>query len=1268
MAGSSAIFLAIGLGCGSYFFLKPYFLRAEAHDLRGLEDFNVTTVFYDRGGEEIGRLFVEDRILLKHDEIPERMRQATLAVEDKRFFLHPGIDGKGVLRAIYINLKTGKRMEGASTITQQLAKHLHGHFEKTLDRKLVEAFLALRIEQHYTKDQILDFYLNRIYFGKGSFGLAAAAGNYFGKKAKDLTVAECALLAGIIKAPNSSSPRHDRAAALRRRDRVIALMASQKILTAEEAATALREPLQLIPERMTVRHQSYFMALALKELREVLKVEEWDDIPQGLTVKTTLDAGLQRVAELQVANRLREVSARAASPKPGGEPGKNELQAAALILDLKSAAVRVLIGGRDFRASSFDRVRMARRENGALLQPFLYALAFERLHFHPASMINASFLDEEGQQEEIGFGDPKRDLGKRYLMIQDALTLSNKACAARVGLQVGIRQFIEWLVSAGVERLKQNEGRNSWDLEPLTLSEITSLYQMLGNEGRQQTPYAIESVANSHGETLYQAPPQTGTPLLDPLVARQMTLTLQSVVRDGTASLLIQDYSFSAPVAGMTGYSEGYRDAWFVGYTPSLAAGVWVGFDQSIPIGSKFTATKSALPVWGDMMQKILENDPQGAGFPVPRSLSKVEVARRSGVIQGMGFLNPGAGHVFVYLRQDQLNQVKSGSASTQIQQPKDWADWLSTMFASPTGDTPATVPFEESDDAATEIPLVATYRMPALRGNILSADGEVLAAMAQSKSLVLGWPAQEVAHDEEEAIAWVRSRLEGARDWLKTDIDITDADLRLLYRFRRFHPVTVAENLNPAQVEAFAQTPLSASGFSLQGVPRRVYPLGDSLAHVVGYLQRKQGINRKHYQAEEVIYDDYQGAAGLEERFDQELRGQEGQLTIATTPEGFAQAVVVNKKATAGAQLRLTIDLRIQQAIERAFQDIPTGAAVVMDVRNGDILGMISRPTFDPNSFMPKLSADKWKALVEAAQNPLLDRVYRQQNPPGSIFKIVTALASVRAGVFDPQRLVSCPGFFAVGNMRYELPREKGSPVAFLSAIARSYNTYFFDLGLRTGRENLIQMSQELGLGRSTEFILPGELAGLIPTPDFVRATHQRSMGAGDVANMSIGQGDVLTTPLQMARMMCAVANGGTLYRPRLAKQLEDSEGKIVQTFPNEIVRRIAFPDAEKKILIEGLVAVTEEGTAIQAQVPGIKVAAKTGTAQVGSKARPRQIAWIVGFLPADEPQYAFVIMIEGNFDQDLHGGEDAGPLVGKLFSEIFTPSSATLISGKKE
>ena len=1240
------------------FFLKPYYLRAQAYDLNKLSDYKVASIFYDRKAAEIGRLFVEDRVLLKHDEIPETMRQAVVAMEDRRFYSHWGVDLKGVARAFYHNLRHWRCSQGGSTVTQQIAKHLIGRFERTFDRKLVEAFLALRIEYHYSKTEILDLYLNRIYFGKGYFGLEAAATGYFGKHARDLSVSECAALAAIIKAPNTYSLRKNIEAATKRRDYALMLMMEQGMLAPEVVGKALASPLRTIPE-VPVRGQGYFMALAIKELRQLLDLGEEEDIPQGLTVQTTLDVGMQRAAESVARQQLNKLNPnRASGASPLGAEA-DELQTAILALEMQTGAVRVLVGGRDFDKSPFDRARMARRENGAVLQPLIYSLAYERLHLSPVSLINASYLDETAvkRDDKLGLGDPARDLGKPFLMIQDALALGNVSAAARVKTELGLDLVDQWLEGAGIARSSRDRPGLSTDL---TLYELTSLYQMLGNAGSRIEPYCIESVRNHNDETLYQSKRGEGKALLDPLTAGQMTLSLESITRDGVGARLSSEFGVPAPVAGMNGFSSGYRDAWYVGFTPTLACGVWVGYDKSRPIEPRAAAVSSAVSIWGDVMGKISEKSAAPGGFPVPKGLGKVEVDRNTGEIQGQGFMTPGPGHAFVYLRPEQITVAQKREAAQQEPGSQGWTGWLSTLVSSATGTNSSPAPNRQ--DAPRDIPPLVTYRMPALRGDIVTGDGKVLATNTQSQDLVLPWPSIETAGNEEAALNWIHNRLGLAKEWLKRDLEVSEEELRSLYRFQRFHPVVVAQNLTATEVSDFPKSVLVQNGFALQGVPRRVYPEGTVLAHAVGYLQRSQARNSKAYMAGDVIYADYRGGAGLEGYFDSELRGQEGELTIETTPEGFTRKAIVVSPAVKGNTLRLTIDSRIQSAAEYALKEVKSGAAIVMDVHNGDILAMASRPSFNPNEFLPFLTSEKWQNFNQDPGKPLVDRVYRQYNPPGSIFKVVTTLAAMRAGVFDPAQTVRCPGYFDVGEMRYELPREVSSPVSFRTAISRSYNTYFFTIGLKAGRDALVEAARDWGIGQPTGFILPGELSGVMPDDAYVRKTHNRVMGPGDVTNASIGQGDVLVTPIQMASLMSAVANGGTLYRPHLVRQLEDRSGKPTKLFQPEIIRKIPIDPEQLKILTNGLVAATEEGTAQAARVAGVRVASKTGTAQVGAKSRPRQIAWLVGFLPANAPQYAFAVMVEGDWSEDLHGGEDAAPVAGRLFGQVYAGAASTL------
>lgn len=1263
--GFLSALLVTGLGgFGAWLVLRPYYLRAQRYDLAKMAEFHVTTVFLDRHGEEIGRLFVEDRKLLAHSQIPDLMRRAIVAAEDRRFYSHRGVDPRAVLRALRTNIRKRAICQGGSTLTQQLAKHLIGNAEKTIDRKLVEALVAFRIERHYSKKEILDCYLNRIYFGKGYFGIGAAAHGYFGKSAMELDIGECALLAGLVKAPTSRSPRNDLEKARVFRNVVVQKMRDQNFISFGRARSAMSAPIRLAPVTAAGASggvQSYFMAVAEAELGKALNLQFENEIPQGLLVHTTLDLRDQKAAEAATLRRLREFDAqRTAQPPDEAHPEHGLLQAASLVMDLHSGAVRVMVGGRDFQESSFNRATMARRENGALLQPFLYALAFEKLKFHPASMVGASFLDSSdlARPEDVAIGDPNRDLAKRFLTIQDALAFANKACATRVGLLLGTRPFITWLASAGVAAV---DAETLVGFKPLTLAEVTSLYQLLGNGGIRMKPYTIESVLNAREEVIYQADHRGGAPLMNPSVARQMTLTLRAVTHEGLAEGLSNDYAFPAPVVGMTGYSEGYRDAWFVGYTPGCVAGTWVGFDQSIPIGNKTLATHSALPLWNDIMQKVLESDLKGGEFPVPPGLTKVEVNRRTGALRGIGLLTPAPGDILVYLNQQQIRAIShEENASDSPSKEGDWANWLSTMM-NPSEQDVSVPAAKKLDEGTNPIPQMAEYHIPGLRGDILTADGQVLATTIQTQDLVLRWPAPEVVSEEEAAVAWARKHLEMAAEWLGQRVDISDSELRTHYRFQRFHPITVAEMLAPQRVESFPDSPLSREGFSLQGVPRRSYPQGRLFAHGIGYLKRVQGCRRlRPYEADEVIYDRHAGATGLEEVFDRELTGKDGHLTIVTTPEGFVQKAIVDAAPTVGMTVRTTIDSRIQAAVETSLASVRAGAVVVLNAANGDVLAMASHPDFAPGSFIPALPPEEWKALVSADKNPLFNRTCRQRLPPGSAFKVITSIAAMKAGVFDPSRVVDCPGYVVVGNVIFRFPNEQ-EPVSYRKALARSCNTYFINLGLRAGRDALIAAARDLGVGRLTGIILPDESAGLMPDPAFVRVTHKRTMGAGDVANSSIGQGDVLVTPLQMANWMALIANEGTLFKPRLVSQLEDASGKVVASFPQQVLNRVALPPEPMKCLKEGLLAVVEEGTGTSAQIPGLVIAAKTGTAQVGSKQEPRQIAWMEGYLPKAQPPCSFAVMVEGDTDQSLHGGSDAGAIVAHIFSHSTAkPASA--------
>jgi membrane peptidoglycan carboxypeptidase len=1261
----------------AYLLMQFYQKRADEYDLTKLGEVETSTLFFDRHGEELWRSFKENRTLLTHDQIPDLMRQAITSIEDERFYEHGGIDFTGLFRAMVKNVRTGRFSQGGSTLSQQLSKHLMGDFSKTIDRKATEAFLATRIEKNFTKAEILDYYLNRVYFGSGNYGLASAAKGYFGKDPLQLTAGECAMLAGIISAPVRNSPRTALPRATERRNIVLDKMVEHGHLSPAQAAEFKSKPLKVVP-RKSPDIDRYSIQAVLKQLREKLDLPDDESIPPGLRVYTTLDKGLEDSAQADLTAQVAKLEA-STTEKPDKD---NPLQGAAMVVDADSGAVRVLVGGRNFQDNKYDRATQARREYGATLQPLIYALAFQDKGLHPASMINASFLDladKLGDQRDTDLGDPNRDLAKYFLTVHDCLALGQQAAGVRVGFEIGVPRLVKWLEDAGIKPDKTAKDETATLLRPLSLWELCQVYQVLANNGYFRPLYIIERVENPDTKkssdpdnpdkktttVIYQhaSPPKDQKPMLDPLVAQQMALTLHSAVREGRARSLYNEYALPFSVAGMVGYSVGYRDSWFVGYTTKVVGGVWLGYDTSKQVASKEVARRAALPVWNELIRRVALNESSEPDFKVPEQLTKVEVNRQTGIVEGLGFYQPASGNIFVYLPGSQLaqSQREAQTAAARIQQPDDWTQWMGRVLSDDSEEDKGGL--EIDDEArrwkAADIPPLVWFRLPAIRGQILTSDGVALADTIQTQNLVMPWPSLEEMPTEDDAIAWMQQKIATASNWLGRPLQLADADLRTAYKFKRFLPLTVAEKLNQGQVDKFPDSVLAKEGFSLQGVPVRLYPHGSMAAHTIGWLKRTQGISLRRFLDDEVIYDAFVGDKGLEGAFDKEISGKEGKITFKIRPDGFIDRIFVNEEANVGNAIRTTINFRLQEIVEKHIDEKHTASVVIVDPNNGDIVAMANRPTFNPNDFIPTLDPALWQEFVTAPRSPLNNRGFQQHNPPGSVFKVLTAIASINAGVFDPERVINCPGYFTAGTFTFQLGHERGA-VAFRRGMARSFNTFFMDLGLRSGTDAVLNTAREWGYGEKTGIVLPGELTGNVPTPESILKLHKRKMSKADLANISIGQGDMLTTPLQTALFMAAIANNGILWKPRLVMDIEAPDGTIIKQFPPEMRRQIPIHEAEMEVLKDAMVAVTTEGTARRVQIEGMKVAAKTGTAQVGTKSRPRQIAWLGGFLPVEKPMFAFSVMVEGTFAEDLHGGSDAGGLAGKIFKDFFSPAKA--------
>ena len=1275
LAGGIALALLAAAGVALWIFLSPYAEKAARVDLTLLDDYDVSTVFTASDGSELGRIFTENRILLDPNQpVPPMVEHALVAAEDRRFYAHHGLDWKGLARAAVRDARHLHVVQGGSTITQQLAKHLINDFNRTVDRKLYEAFVALRIERSYTKDQILRYYLNRVYFGSGYFGIEAAAQGYFGRPARDLDAGQAALLVGIVRSPNRNSPRVSMPRAVQRRDLVLGTMEQLGYVSVADVAAARDEKVVLVGGKGTQAGSApagdFVFAAARRELDQLLRVAGSDELPQGLRVETSLDPALQREAirvNEETLSRLEQ-----------GASGAAALESGAVVLDAASGAIRAYIGGRDFRRSQFDRAAMARREAPALLQPLLYARAFaadgdgsSAGALDPASRVDASFLDLDHPDADPGAGN-----GGRWVTVQDALAAGSPYAAARAERKLGGPEFADW-IGAAVRRPVVRE-TPSWKREPLTVVENAALYQIVANGGLGRAPHFIEKIVNRHGEVLFDRARRAPSPLLEPVVARQAALTLQATVREGAARALADAYQFPYPAAGMVSYSPGYRDASFAGFASGTVGVVWVGRDDGQPLGAE-TASGAALPLWNALMRAAL---PGGEGdasarpvVPVPPELRQYEVNRRNGQLLGPAHLAPARGDIFVYLTDAQAKAAAQRSvaeespaappdaaaapvpAGTPAPMPAppagaDWSDWLSTLLA----DDPSRAGAAFSDKRDPAIPAAADYRLPALRGDIVTAEGAALATTAQVPALMLPWPGPGAADGPDAALAWMKGRLAAAGKWLGSEIAVPDERLRALYALQRFQPLVVAETLSDEQAAAFPKSGLPEQGFALQGFPRRVYPQGPFAAHAVGYLRRLQARNASgRYQGGEVLYGDYAGAAGIEAACDAALRGAEGKMTLRTSPDGFFESAAVTAPPTAGNRVRTTLRLRVQREVEAGLDaaQVESGAMVVLDVRSGDVVAMASRPDFDPGAFLPAVTPETWARLGDAKAAPLLDRAALAQFPPGSTFKIVTSLAAMRDGALDPGAVFHTDGVFDVGNITYRIPDEAGN-WNYHDAFARSINVYFFNLGLKVGRDDLLGTARDLGMGAPTGFLLD-EAAGRVPDNAFVRAAHQRNFGPGDVTNTAIGQGDVLATPLQLAHLSEIVANQGTAYAPRLVAAVEDAAGNRLHEFPARLDAAFTLDPAKWALLRSAMEEVAKSGTGRLGQPDNVAIAAKTGTAQVGTKAEPREVVWFTGYVPAQNPEYSFCIMVEGKAGDDLWAAQNAAPIAKRVFTALY-------------
>ena len=546
--------------------------------------------FVDRDGETLGVRgpYYGARVHLA--EIPDYVPQAFLAIEDRRFYEHEGVDRIGVLRAVLANLRAGETVQGGSTLTQQLARNLFLTPRQTVNRKLREMVLASRLERRLTKDEILELYLNRVYLGDQAYGVDAAARRFFGKPATELTLAEAAMLAGLPKAPSRSAPTESLERATARQHVVLAAMVDAGYITSEQRDEAIAQRIRVVERPAVERSLGYAFDLAVEQARAAVG----RDVPD-LVIHMTIDADTQRAAADSIRRRLGNRAF-----------GRRPLQASYMALD-RDGGVRALIGGTDYNTSKFNRVTQARRQPGSTFKTFVYTAALE------------SGLDTEDVRydEPIvidGWRPRNYDEGYRgAVTLRTAFALSINTVAAEVANEVGAARVADVARRLGIANMPE---RNAFVPPSIalgsietTLWDMTTAFATFMDDGMRVDPHIVQRVTNSAGREIYVRPPYTPQRVLDEDVAHRMNGMMGAVVLRGTGTgARIGDRD----IAGKTGTSSDWRDAWFVGYSRDFTAGVWVGHDDFTSMGRTTGGTLPA-QIWADSMRVAhqgVENHP----------------------------------------------------------------------------------------------------------------------------------------------------------------------------------------------------------------------------------------------------------------------------------------------------------------------------------------------------------------------------------------------------------------------------------------------------------------------------------------------------------------------------------------------------------------------------------------------------------------------------------------------------------------------------------
>jgi penicillin-binding protein 1A len=612
------LILLLLAGAATVFYFAFVYDLPRLTTLKDYQPYIVSEVYSD---DEvlIGEFFLERRTVLPLSQMSRLLIKAFVAAEDARFFEHQGIDYRRILGAAFRNIEAFDVVQGGSTITQQIAKSFFLTPERSFIRKVKEAILAQRIEHYLTKNEILYLYLNQIYLGEGAFGVGSAAKAYFGKSAQNLTLAECAMLAGLPPSPNNLSPLRHPKKARERQLYVLNRMVERQMITPEQALKAMAEEIRLRPKGPKGYNEAPF---ALEQVRLYVEEKYGKDrlYKGGLKIYTTINSRLQRAAQKAVLKGLEEFETREGQGK-----GRDQVEGALIALDPQTGYILAMVGGRDFSSSQFNRATQASRQAGSAFKPIVYAAALDK-GFTPATVIvdePFSYVDVPGKEPWEPQNYDREFWGP--ITLRKALNFSRNVVTVKIAQSIGIDYLIEYAKNLGIKSKLEPNLSLALGSANVTLLELTSAYGVFAGQGYRAEPLLITRILDKDGNILEEVEP-SAVEVISPQTSYLITSLLQSVIQEGTAQ---RARTLGRPAAGKTGTTNDTRDAWFIGFVPQrLVAGAWMGYDIEKPLGTHETGAVAALPIWLEFMKEALAGEPV-ENFSLPEGIvfAKVDAA-----------------------------------------------------------------------------------------------------------------------------------------------------------------------------------------------------------------------------------------------------------------------------------------------------------------------------------------------------------------------------------------------------------------------------------------------------------------------------------------------------------------------------------------------------------------------------------------------------------------------------------------------------------------